>query len=188
MEAKYTSIFLWNQPRLWRIGQGGKKTTGLLFPQKRARKVIFMITYITMAAISMYYVISHWLWISSAEVVSSGVASLFSCQVRWSSRQNFQRSLLETTPVNAFPLPGDIVFPPKIVARADVRVDFVLSEDYYCNNLHNIFFFCEVFFLSLFFSFFEQSRCVGRSRPLFRWSLQCSTLFIIYIFIIGPLN
>ena len=160
MKAKYTKKILWNQPRLWRIGQGGKKTTGLLFPQKRARKVIFMITYITMAAISMYYVISHWLWISSVEVVSSGVASLFSCQVRWSSRQNFQRSLLETTPVNAFPLPGDIVFPPKIVARADVRVDFVLSEDYYCNNLHNLFFFLwSVPSIIIFFIFRTEQMC-----------------------------
>ena len=153
-------FFFWNQPRLWRIGQGGKKTTGLLFPQKRARKVIFMITYITMAVISMYYVISHWLWISSAEVVSSGVASLFSCQVRWSSRQNFQRSLLETTPVNAFPLPGDIVLPPKIVARADVRVDLVLSEDYYCNNLHNLFFFLwNVLSIIILFIFRTEQMC-----------------------------
>ena len=49
--------------------------------------------------------------------------------------------IIGKTPVNAFPLPGDIVLPPKIVARADVRVDLVLPEDYYCNNLHNLFFF-----------------------------------------------
>ena len=31
-------------------------------------------------------------------------------------------------PVKALPIPGDIVIAPKIVTRANVRVDFVLPE------------------------------------------------------------